>query len=114
MDGKVYAPFDGQVISVFPTKHAIGIVSTEGVEMLIHVGIDTVKLKGKHFASQIEQGQAIKKGDLLLEFDKAGIIESGYNPVVPVIISNTFAFQQIEPIKQDQIHQQQPLIRVHA
>lgn len=115
VDGKVYAPFDGQVISLFPTKHAIGIISTEGVEMLIHVGIDTVKLKGKHFTSMVEQGQAIKKGDLILEFDKAGIIEAGYNPVVPIIISNTFAFQQIEPIKQDKIkiNQQQALIRVH-
>lgn len=73
IDGKVYAPFDGKVVSLFPTKHAIGLMSNEGVEMLVHVGINTVKLKGKHFTAYVRQDQVIKQGDLLIEYDHEAI-----------------------------------------
>ena len=68
-DGKVYAPVDGEITVLFETKHAIGIRSAEGAEILIHVGLDTVKLNGEHFEAKVAQGDKVKKGQLLLEFD---------------------------------------------
>ncbi len=88
-EGKLYAPFDGIVTVLFPTLHAIGMISDNGTEVLIHVGIDTVNLDGKHFKSHINQGDVVKKGDLLLEFDIDAIISEGYSLETPVIITNT-------------------------
>lgn len=88
-EGKLYAPFDGIVTVLFPTLHAIGMISDNGTEVLIHVGIDTVNLDGKHFKSHINQGDVVKKGDLLLEFDIDAITSEGYSLETPVIITNT-------------------------
>ena len=95
-NGKVYAPFDGTIVTLFPTKHAIGIVSDDGIEMLIHFGIDTVNLNGQHFTAFIEQGMKVKQGDLLLEADIEKIKTAGYETQVPVIITNSFNYQNIE------------------
>lgn len=86
-DGKVFAPFDGEIISIFDTKHAIGLKSKQGIEILIHVGIDTVKLKGEHFKLVKQAGEPIKKGDLILEFDGEAIKNAGYSLVTPVIFT---------------------------
>ncbi|MNN62874.1 PTS system beta-glucoside-specific EIIBCA component [compost metagenome] len=91
-EGKVYAPVDGTMTNIFPSGHALGITSVNGVEVLIHVGQDTVKLKGKHFRPIATQGQTVKKGDLLLEFDIEAIIAAGFDITTPVIISNTAEF----------------------
>lgn len=88
-EGKVYAPFDGQVETLFETKHAIGLKSVSGVELLIHVGMDTVELKGKYFNAYVKTEDEVKKGQLLLEFDMEGIRSAGYEVVTPVIVSNT-------------------------
>lgn len=88
-EGKVYAPFDGTVITLFPTKHAIGIVSDNGCEVLIHIGMNTVQLNGKYFTSHVQQGDKVKKGQLLVEFDIDHILQEGYNLETPVIITNT-------------------------
>lgn len=88
-EGKVYAPFDGTVESIFDTKHAIGLKSDDGIELLIHVGMDTVKLNGEPFELKTEAGKKISKGDLLLEFDMKKIEEAGLSLVTPVIVSNT-------------------------
>ncbi|WP_433753898.1 glucose PTS transporter subunit IIA [Paenibacillus amylolyticus] len=114
IDGKVYAPFDGKVVSLFPTKHAIGLMSNEGVEMLVHVGINTVKLKGKHFTAYVQQDQVIKQGDLLIECDQEAIREAGFDTVVPIIISNTFEYQRVEQIAEDRVVQNEALLRIHA
>jgi PTS system beta-glucosides-specific IIC component len=91
-EGKVYAPVDGIMTNIFPSGHALGITSKSGVEVLIHVGQDTVKLKGRHFRPIAKQGQTVKKGDLLLEFDLEAIIAAGFDITTPVIISNTAEF----------------------
>lgn len=88
-EGKVYAPFDGRVETLFETKHAIGLKSVSGVELLIHVGMDTVELKGKYFNAYVKTEDEVKKGQLLLEFDMEGIRSAGYEVVTPVIVSNT-------------------------
>ena len=86
VEGKVHSPFDGRVSTVFETKHAINLVSEDGLELLIHVGLDTVKLDGKYFRTHVENGEKIRKGDLLLSFDIDGIEKAGYNTVTPVVV----------------------------
>lgn len=96
LDGKVYAPFDGRVSMVFETKHAMGLVSEYGAELLIHMGIDTVELKGQHFHVHVKQGQRIRRGELLAEFNLERIREAGYATVTPVVVTNSEEYGQIE------------------
>lgn len=88
-EGKVYAPFDGTVEALFGTKHAVGLKSENDIEMLIHIGLDTVKLEGEGFVAHVSQGDKVKKGQLLVEFDINFIQNKGYSVTTPVIISNT-------------------------
>lgn len=94
-EGKVYAPFDGTVETLFPTNHAIGLKSIDGIELLIHIGMDTVKLEGEYFVSKVKQGDAIEKGQLLLEFDKEAIQEAGYSLDTPIVVTNTKEFLDV-------------------
>ncbi|WP_058486553.1 glucose PTS transporter subunit IIA [Defluviitalea phaphyphila] len=87
-DNKVYAPIDGKIEVLFPTKHAIAIKTSEGLEVLIHIGIDTVNLKGEGFIAYVNQGDTVKKGDLLLEFDTAIIKEKAKSHITPVVLTN--------------------------
>lgn len=93
--GKVVAPFDGEITVFFETKHAIGLKSADGVEVLIHVGMDTVKLNGEHFTAQAAQGDKVKKGQVLLTFDPAAIREAGYDTTTPVVVTNAAEFGDI-------------------
>ena len=86
--GALYAPFDAEVVAAFPTGHAIGLRHADGAEALIHIGLDTVKLGGKHFSLKVEKGQRVSAGDLLVEFDIAAITAAGYDVTTPVIITN--------------------------
>lgn len=88
-EGKVYAPCDGTIISLFPTHHAIGIRSKEGVELLIHLGIDTVNLNGRYFYTHAQKGDTIKAGELLMEFDLNAIQKEGYDMTSVIIVTNT-------------------------
>lgn len=103
-DGKVFAPFDGVIETAFPTKHAIGLTSDKGAELLIHIGMDTVKLDGKYFTSHIEEGQKIKKGDLLMEFDAEKIKEAKYSVITPIVITNFENYGNIEETSADYIN----------
>lgn len=96
IEGKVIAPFNGKIEAVFPTKHAIGLVSETGIELLIHVGLNTVELKGQYFDTLVEPGQTVKKGQAILNFDLEKIKESGYETQVPVVITNSPQYSSIE------------------
>ncbi len=102
-DGKVFAPFDGEVQMVYDTKHALGLISDSGVELLIHVGIDTVQLNGKYYDVKVQNGQKIKKGDLLVNVDIEGISEAGYRTVTPVIVTNSDDFSEINVITDNNV-----------
>lgn len=88
-DGKVYAPADAEVVSIFDTKHAVCLHTDGGADILIHIGIDTVKLEGKYFTSHVDNGDHVKKGDLLVEFDKDAVEKAGYNTAIPIIVTET-------------------------
>lgn len=87
--GAVYAPFDAVVVAAFPTGHAIGLRHADGAELLIHIGIDTVKLAGQHFSLKVTSGQEVTAGDLLVEFDLEAIAAAGYDLTTPVVITNS-------------------------
>ncbi|MGM0123051.1 PTS system, beta-glucoside-specific IIA component [Enterococcus sp. AZ194] len=93
----IYAPISGEVVSLFPTKHAIGIKTTHGIEILIHIGINTVELNGKYFESFVQQGDMITIGQAILKADMAKIREEGYDPVVITVITNTSDYLDVLP-----------------
>ncbi len=95
-EGKLFAPCDGTVENVADTGHAVGITSDSGCEILLHIGIDTVKLNGKYFDIKIKEGQKVSKGDLLIEFDIEKIKEAGYKTTSPVIILNSDDYKIIK------------------
>ena len=95
-EGLVTAPVDGEVSTLFETLHAIGITGDNGVEILIHVGINTVELEGKYYKALVKEGDKVTKGQPLLECDLVGIRNAGYNTVTPVIITNSDEYEEIE------------------
>ncbi len=112
VDCRVVAPFAGEVASLFETKHAIGLLSDSGVEMLIHVGIDTVKLDGKPFTAHVSVGDRVEPGDLLLEFDRAAILEAGFDLATPIIISNSENFASVNNVAPTSVQAGKPLLAV--
>lgn len=94
-EGRVYAPFDGTVETVADSRHALGLHSDGGVELLIHVGLETVSLEGRHFTAHVQEGQRFRKGDLLLEFDLEAIRAAGFDIVTPVIATNTEDYAKV-------------------
>ncbi|EIM06064.1 PTS system glucose-specific transporter subunit IICBA [Planococcus antarcticus DSM 14505] len=95
-EGKVFSPVNGKVVTVFPTKHAIGIAADNGTEILIHIGIDTVHLKGEGFTSHIEQGDLVEQGQLLMEMDLDYIAENAASIITPVVFTNLEEGQSIQ------------------
>ncbi|WP_251545930.1 beta-glucoside-specific PTS transporter subunit IIABC [Limosilactobacillus caecicola] len=102
-DGKIYAPFDAKVVTVFPTKHAIGLKSENGIELMIHIGLNTVELKGKPFTQHVAVGDEVKKGQLLMDVDLDAIKDAGYDTTTPVIVTNSKDFVEIEAADQQQV-----------
>jgi PTS system beta-glucosides-specific IIC component len=111
-DGKVYAPFSGTLSVVFPTGHAFGITGDDGLEMLIHIGIDTVKLDGKGFKTFFKQGDAVKQGDLIAEFNIEEIKAQGYSLISPVIITNGLKNRTIVKTNENSINYQDSFIQL--
>lgn len=110
-DEEVVAPFDGVVTTLFPSKHAIGITSNEGLELLIHIGLNTVQLEGEGFTSFIKQGDTVKKGDKLLEIDIVGIKEKGYSLETPIVITNSHDYLDILITEENDVSTNDVLIR---
>ncbi len=110
--GKVIAPFSGEVASLFQTRHAIGLLSDSGIELLIHVGIDTVKLDGAPFTAHVKEGDKVKAGDLLLEFDRQAILDAGYDLATPIIISNSDDYRSVDIESTSVVDAGQPLLSV--
>lgn len=111
-EGKVYAPFDGKVETIPDSHHALGLLSSSGVELLVHVGLETVRLNGKHFQAHVQEGQAIHQGDLLLEFDKDAIAAEGFDLVTPVIVTNADDYQQVIPDVNKTVKAQQQVLQI--
>ena len=97
-EGKVCAPVDGVISSLFDTCHAVGLESDDGLELLIHVGIDTVNLQGRHFKAHAKTGDRVKKGDVLITFDLEAIQKEGYDTITPVLVSNSGDFSALEAV----------------
>lgn len=102
-EGKLYAPADGEITTLFPTGHAVGLTTTEGVELLMHIGMDTVELDGKGFELSVKQGDSVKKGDLLVTFDIAAIKEAGYPVVTPIVVTNTNDYLDVLDMNQTDV-----------
>ncbi len=98
-DNKVYAPADCEVATVFGTKHAIGLVTPDGCELLIHLGIDTVQLNGAPFTIDVKEGDKLKKGDCIGSFDEKAILDAGYRTVTPVVVTNADAYTSFRLLK---------------
>lgn len=103
-EGKIFAPFDGKITMTFRTKHALAFTSKSGIEVLVHVGIDTVELEGKGFNLLKNKDDVVKKGELVLEFDPELISKEGYSTITPVVITNYKKFKKIDKnLKQEQV-----------
>lgn len=111
-EGAVYAPFDGTVTTVFDTKHAIGLTGDNGVELLIHMGINTVELNGKYYDVKVAEGDRVTTGQLLANFDIKGIADSGYNLTTPVIVTNSDQYQEIRMLKTGELKAGEELLEV--
>lgn len=102
-EGLLRAPADGTVVLVFPTGHAIGMQTAAGAEILMHIGMDTVNLQGKGFETLVEKGQAVKAGDPLVKFDLAAIKQAGYDPTMPMVVTNSVKYHEVKAVAKDTV-----------
>lgn len=108
----VVAPVDGEVICVFPTKHAFGLKTESGVELLIHIGIDTVELEGKHFTTMVNQGDKVKIGQPLVQVDFDKVKEEGFDPTIIMVVTNTQDYLDVIPVSKDVISDKEECIKI--
>lgn len=113
-NGEVCAPVTGTITSILPTKHAIGITSDEGIELLIHVGMDTVELKGVGFECFVNENEHVKAGDLLLKADLKKIKTAGFSVTTPIVVTNTKEYSAVEVISSTEVTKGHPLITIKA
>lgn len=109
-EGKIYAPADGEIGMVFDTLHAVSMTTDFGAEILIHIGLDTVKMKGDGFTGHVKAGNHVKKGDLLLEVDLEKVKTAGYDTITPVLVCNTPDYASVEGIQADAVNAGDDLI----
>ncbi|MGK9185324.1 beta-glucoside-specific PTS transporter subunit IIABC [Priestia filamentosa] len=112
-EGKVVSPVSGVITTIFKTKHAIGITSDNGAEILIHVGLDTVQLEGKYFTAHVKDGDVVNAGDTLVTFDMEAIREEGYDLITPIIITNQDRYLSISPVKEGKIDIKEKFLVLH-
>ena len=111
-EGKVFAPADGEITQAPDSGHALGILADGGVEILIHVGVDTVEMKGDGFSPKVKVGDKVKKGDLLLEMDLAKIAAAGHPAVVITVVTNTDDYKDVEVVASDAVEAGADLIKI--
>ncbi len=111
-EGKVYAPFDGTMTIVYDTKHLLAMTSNDGIELFVHIGLNTVELQGKYYTEHVKAGDVIKKGQLLMEFDIPKIKEAGYDLTTPVIVTNADNYAEVNAVKYGEIKAQEKAIVV--
>ncbi len=103
---------DAMVDNLFDTHHAVSLVTSTGAELLLHVGIDTVKLGGRHFTAHVQNGQKVKKGDLLISFDREAIQAEGYLCTTPLIVCNTDDYSAVKPLASGSVQPGQDLLQL--
>lgn len=108
--GRVVSPVNGTVTQMFETGHAASLTSEDGVEVLIHVGLDTVKLKGRHFTIRAKTGEKVKAGDLLMEFDREAIAAEGFDTVTVVVVCNSDDFKKVDMVSAEVVKELDDLI----
>ena len=113
-EGKLYAPADGRIELVFPTKHAVGMTTSEGADLILHMGIDTVKLEGRHFETHVTVGQQVKRGDLLVTFDMDAIKKEGFLCTTPMIISNGSDYKDVTVLGRGEVDAGEDLLWVQV
>ena len=111
-EGKIYAPADGEIAMVFDTLHAVSMTAENGVEILIHVGLDTVELKGQGFEGHVKAGDKVKKGDLLLTVDLEAVKAAGYDVVTPMLVCNTDDYAAVEGISGKEVAPGENLVSI--
>lgn len=111
-EGKVYAPVDGEIGLLFDTLHAVSIVTPDGVEILIHIGLETVALKGDGFEGHVKTGDQVKKGDLLISMDLDKLKAGGYDTISPIVICNTDEFKDVESVASGPVQPGDPVIKI--
>lgn len=109
--GKVVAPFNGKVTTLFETKHAVGVTSDSGIEVLIHVGLNTVALEGKYFTAFVKEGDVVHRGQTLLTFDQKAIAEAGYDTTTPVIVTNADDYAAVDVLRQGKVNFGEEVLR---
>lgn len=111
-EGKIYAPADGEISMVFDTLHAVTMTTDQGVELLIHIGLDTVTLKGGPFKAHVAAGDHVKKGNLLMDADLEKIREAGLNTITPVLVCNTDDYEKITLLKEGEVTPGEDIIKI--
>lgn len=114
LKGEVYAPFDGVISQLAETSHAVGISGKNGVELLIHVGMDTIELNGAHFAPQVKMGDTVRQGQLLLRFDMLAISAAGYSLTTPIVVTNTDDYGDVKVLSTGKTSIGQDLLAVYS
>lgn len=111
-EGKIFAPADGTIELLFDTLHAVSMTTDEGVELLVHIGLETVGLKGRNFEAHKTTGDKVKKGDLLITVDLEALKSEGFDTITPMIVCNTDNYQQVEGVTGKAVEQGEEVIRI--
>lgn len=111
-EGKIYAPADGTVGMMFETKHAVSLTTEYGAEILVHVGLDTVELKGKYYEGHVKAGDAVKAGDLLISFDIEQVKAAGYDVITPVLVCNTDDYASVDGVTGNDVAPGDTIIKI--
>ena len=111
-EGKVYAPADGEISMMFETHHAVSMTTNDGIELLIHIGLETVALKGEGFEAHVQSGDQVKKGDLLLSMDLEKIKSKGCDIISPVVVCNTDDYTDVQAVLSEQVEPGETVIKV--